>query len=218
MKSIRVFYFDYHPDRFLKSVGSYRCHIEQVFYENADFSAIISDDAVIIALPKFGHFDFESFILDLKKVYNGPLFALDHTFVARNKAICTVNDLDLYFSMPISPDEVYKYISYYAYSRNHKEDVFSYKDITLDIGRRQVFRKGQEFFLRNKEFELLYYMMSNPGIVLTKQRILEEVWDMNASSCTTTVESHISSLRKKIDKDFDEQYLQTIHCVGYRFE
>ena len=218
MRSIKAFYFDYHPERFLKSVASYRCHITQTFFEQADFSKLMSDDAVIIVLPKFGHHDFESFIKDLKKVYQGPLFALDHTFVSRNKAICTVNDVDLYFSMPVSPDEVYRYISYYAYSKNHKEEVLSYKDLTVDLSKRQVFRRGKEYFLRNKEFELLYYLMRNPGVVLTKQRILEEVWDMNASSCTTTVESHISSLRKKIDNGFDERYLQTVHCVGYKFE
>lgn len=218
MKSIKVFYFDYHPDRFLKSVTSYRCRIDQTYFEEADFSKIIDDDAVLVVLPKFGHYDFESFIKDLKKIYQGPLFALDHTFVSRNKAICTVNNFDLYFAMPMSPEEIYRYISYYAYSKNHKEEILSYKDLTVDLSRRQVFRKGREYDLRNKEFELLYYLMRHTGIVLTKQRILEEVWDMNASSCTTTVESHISSLRKKIDKDFEEQYLRTIHCVGYKFE
>jgi DNA-binding response OmpR family regulator len=218
MKSLKVFFFDYHPERFLKSVTSYKCHISQTYYEDADFSNFVDDDAVLIVLPKFGHYDYEEFMKSLKKVYQGPLFALDHTFITRNKAVCTVNDVDLYFAMPMSPDEVYKYISYYAYSKNYKEEVLSYKDITVDMSRRQVFRKGREYYLRNKEFELLYYLIRNPGIVLSKQRILEEVWDMNASSCTTTVESHISSLRKKIDKDFEQQYLQTVHCVGYKFE
>ena len=218
MRSILVFYFDYHPEKFLKSVTSYRCGLNQLHYENVDFGALIQDDAVIIVLPKYGPIEYESFIKNLKKIYTGPLFALDHTFISSNKAICTVNDVDLYLAMPMSPDEVFKYVSYYTYTKNYKEEVISYKDITLDISRRRVFRKGAEFFLRNKEFELLYYLLRNTGVVLTKQRILEEVWDMNASSCTTTVESHISSLRKKIDKGFNDQYLQTIHCVGYMFE
>jgi len=47
---------------------------------------------------------------------------------------------------------------------------------------------------------------------------MEEVWDMNSSIASTTIESHMSTLRRKIDKDFDEQRLHTIYCVGYKIE
>ena len=96
--------------------------------------------------------------------------------------------------------------------------VIDYKDMSIDISRRIVKRAGVDIVLRNREFELLCYFLRNPGIIFSKRKLLEEVWDRNACLNTTTVESHMSTLRKKLDHGFNEKLFHTVYCAGYKIE
>lgn len=88
-------------------------------------------------------------------------------------------------------------------------------DIKLNLDTREVTRFNKTQFLRNKEFQLLEYLMSNTGILLTRQMLLESVWDRNAHLITNTVDVHINCIRRKIDYDADSRLIETIHCNGY---
>jgi len=94
----------------------------------------------------------------------------------------------------------------------------SYREIKFDLEKHEVFFKENKLHLRNKEFELLYFFLENKGKLLTRSRILEQVWDMNANLFTNTLEVHISRLRRilKSDKNSDS-YIQTVPCTGYIF-
>jgi two-component system response regulator RegX3 len=90
--------------------------------------------------------------------------------------------------------------------------------IRLDPARRIVTRDGEEVDLARKEYDLLHHLMSNPGRVLTRDRLLEEVWDMNWFGSTKTLDVHVSAVRKKIGDDPSApRYLHTVRGVGFRF-
>ena len=98
------------------------------------------------------------------------------------------------------------------------EDIKKIDNLSLDNKKHIVKRSGKEIYLTRKEFMLLEYLMKNRGNVLSRGMILEHVWDMNADPFSNTIESHILSLRKKINKDQKKQLIQTISGRGYKIE
>ena len=90
-------------------------------------------------------------------------------------------------------------------------------DLTLDLLSRRCERQGQPIDLMAKEFKLLEYFMRRPGRPVTRTMLLEQVWDMSFDPTTSVVETHISRLRSKIDKPFDESLLRTRRGEGYVF-
>ncbi|MDP2642597.1 MAG: winged helix-turn-helix domain-containing protein [Candidatus Peregrinibacteria bacterium] len=97
-------------------------------------------------------------------------------------------------------------------------EILDFKSFTLDLVSRKLFVSGQYIYLRNKEFSLLEYFIKNIGKVLSRTRILEEVWDRNILCPTNTVDVHVSSLRKKIKSCENVDFIRTVPCVGYVFE
>ncbi len=71
--------------------------------------------------------------------------------------------------------------------------------------------------LSNKEFALLEYLMRNPNRVLSRAQIGEKVWDMNFEPNSNVIDVYVSSLRKKVDRGFDQELIHTIKGAGYRF-
>lgn len=98
-----------------------------------------------------------------------------------------------------------------------EQTVLRYADLTLDLLSRQCERQGQTIELMAKEFKLLEYFMRRPGRLVTRTMLLEQVWDMSFDPTTSVVETHISRLRSKIDKPFEDQLLRTRRGEGYVF-
>lgn len=90
-------------------------------------------------------------------------------------------------------------------------------ELRLDLIDRSAERAGSRIELQTREFLLLKHFMERPGRVQTKPMLLEAVWGLTFDPRTSVVETHVSRLRNKIDKPFNEQYLVTIHGVGYVF-
>ncbi|MDR3571806.1 MAG: response regulator transcription factor [Candidatus Pacebacteria bacterium] len=101
-----------------------------------------------------------------------------------------------------------------------ENDVLCVGDLTLDPKRLMVKRSNREITLTKKEFMLLEYLMRNEGIVLSRGMILEHVWDMSVDIFSNTIESHILSIRKKIDDAGagKEKLIKTISGRGYKIE
>jgi len=96
-----------------------------------------------------------------------------------------------------------------------KLKILKVTDLELNPYTREVSRFGKNLYLRNKEFQLLEYLMTNTDQILTRQKILESVWDRNANLFTNTVDVHINKLRRKIDYNRSKQLIETIYCIGY---
>jgi len=99
--------------------------------------------------------------------------------------------------------------------KDFKSDIFSVDDLIVDIAKHSVKRGDEEIKLTRKEFMLLEYLLKNQGIVLSRGMIMEHVWDMNADLFSNTIESHILSLRKKIDFGGNKKLIQTVSGRGY---
>lgn len=83
----------------------------------------------------------------------------------------------------------------------------------------QVFDGDREITLPNKEFELLYFLATNPNIVFSKDTLFDRIWGMEALGDTATVAVHVNRLREKIEKDStNPQILQTVWGAGYRLK
>lgn len=91
-------------------------------------------------------------------------------------------------------------------------------DIILDLEAHVVTKAGEEVVLRQKEYEILTLLMTNPGKVITRDRLFDEVWGTDWLGDTRTLDVHMSWLRGKLEDDPSHPvYLQTVRGVGYRF-
>ena len=88
--------------------------------------------------------------------------------------------------------------------------------ISLNADKRSVLADGKETELAYKEFELLHYLMVNESIVLTRDKLLEEVWGFGYNGESRTVDMHIRSLRQKLGECSD--VIKTVRNVGYKIE
>lgn len=87
--------------------------------------------------------------------------------------------------------------------------------LSLDLSLRRVTRDGVEIDLTPTEFSLLEFLMRNAGQVLTRKMLCEHLWDSYWEGVTNVIEVHVTRLRAKIDRDFDQSLLQTVRGRGY---
>jgi two-component system, OmpR family, response regulator RegX3 len=91
-------------------------------------------------------------------------------------------------------------------------------EIRLDGARRSVTLAGEPLELSRKEFDLLALLMREAGSVVGRERLIDEVWDVNWFGSTKTLDVHVSGLRKKLrDDPAEPRYLHTVRGVGFRF-
>lgn len=84
---------------------------------------------------------------------------------------------------------------------------------------RRAFVDGNEVQMTNKEFDLLWYLATNPNKVFSKEELLKKIWGYASNGETSTVTVHVNRIREKIDNNASgEQYIETIWGVGYRFK
>ena len=91
-------------------------------------------------------------------------------------------------------------------------------DVRLDPARHEVTLGGDRLELSRKEYELLRLLMRNAGSVVTRERLIDEVWDPNWFGSTKTLDVHVSGIRRKLgDNPAEPRYLHTVRGVGFRF-
>ena len=89
------------------------------------------------------------------------------------------------------------------------------EDLTLDASRHVATRGGTELHLTSREYAILEYLIRNAGVVLSRDRILENVWSMDYEGASNMVDVYIRSLRKKVDDPFEKKLIHTVRGVGY---
>lgn len=99
--------------------------------------------------------------------------------------------------------------------RNEVSKVYRIADLELDDDSKTVTRAGQHIQLTSKEYRLLLYFMTNIKRVLSREQILENVWDVEFDMGTNTVDVYINYLRNKIDKNFSPRLIHTVIGMGY---
>ena len=161
---------------------------------------------------------------EVRKTSQVPVIML----TARESEVDKVVGLELgaddYLTKPFSPRELVARVK--AVLRRSKPaaaeaaEVIEREGLTIDAQRRQVDVEGQGTVeLTAKEFDLLLVLASNPGIVLTRERLMEKVWGYEYIGDTRTVDVYIRHLREKLaDNAEDPRFIQTVRGVGYRFK
>ena len=125
--------------------------------------------------------------------------------------------VDEYISKPFSPKILMARVEAILRRTNAvEEDVIEVGGIRLDKGAHQVMIEGQSVELSFKEFELLAYFIANQGVALSRERILNNVWNYDYFGDARTIDTHVKKLRSKMGEKGD--YIKTIWGMGYKFE
>jgi two-component system OmpR family response regulator len=95
------------------------------------------------------------------------------------------------------------------------ESVLRVADLEIDLIARRVTRAGRRIDLQPREFRLLEYLVRHAGQVVTRTMLLEQVWEFHFDPRTNIVETHVSRLRAKVDRDFDAGLIHTVRGAGY---
>jgi DNA-binding response OmpR family regulator len=99
------------------------------------------------------------------------------------------------------------------------EGVHEFDGLRVDLRRIEVTLNGQPVRLKAREFELLRYLIERPDITISRTELLEAIWGYDSDSFTRTVDVHIATLRKKLERDpVSPKMILTIPGMGYRFE
>lgn len=97
-------------------------------------------------------------------------------------------------------------------------DVTEYNGLVLDYQKRTLSYKGIQVSLTFKEFELLHFLMLNKGIVLSRDKILQEIWGYDYEGETRTVDMHIKTIRQKLESAGCTNFISTVRSAGYKLE
>ena len=127
--------------------------------------------------------------------------------------------VDEYISKPFSPKILVARVEAVLRRSNAAaaEEILCAGDITIDKSAHLVKVDGNEIELSYKEFELLTYFVENQGIALSREKILNNVWNYDYYGDARTIDTHVKKLRSKLGKKGGE-YIKTIWGMGYKFE
>ncbi|SDR05827.1 DNA-binding response regulator, OmpR family, contains REC and winged-helix (wHTH) domain [Virgibacillus subterraneus] len=149
---------------------------------------------------------------------NTPIILL----TARDQVHDKVSGLDLgandYVTKPFQIEELLARIRVHLRKPTaavNNGDYLTVGDLQVDINTREVKRESQQIELTPREFDLLIYLMKNKNIVLTRDQLIEHVWGYDYFGDTNVVDVYIRYLRQKIDKGFENTYINTVRGVGY---
>lgn len=124
---------------------------------------------------------------------------------------------DDYLIKPFNVSELKARIT--ALSRRHDKvynhSVVEILDLRLDSINREVTRSGVRINLRKKEFDILEYLVENKGRRVSREMIMNRVWDSDNESWGNTIDVHVKHLRDKLDKPFTVPLIKTVHGIGY---
>jgi OmpR family response regulator NblR len=149
--------------------------------------------------------------------YNNPVLILlfMNQDTVRDRAACLEAGADDYTLLPYQTDQFLELVQLYLQPATTVPEQLQFSDLVLDLSHRCANRNGRKIELTVKEFELLKYLMSYPGEVLTREQILENVWEDTHGGESNVIEVYIRYLRLKIEQGGYKRLIQTVRGVGY---
>ncbi|MCD8048930.1 MAG: response regulator transcription factor [Clostridia bacterium] len=181
-----------------------------VFYQNKDIDLIVLD----VMLPKQNGIDV---LMEIRKTSHVPVIILTARSQENDELMGYNVGADQYITKPSSPKVLVARVeALLRRTMPQMSDVIEVGEVKIDKNAHSVYVANEEVYLSVKEFDLLLYLAENHGITLSRERILDNVWDYAYYGDARTIDTHITKLRKKLGKC--ESYLTTKRGVGYRFE
>ena len=188
--------------------------------KNEDFNLIIMD----VMMPELDGF---SACKEIKKIKDIPIIMLSARGEEYDRIHGFESGVDDYVVKPFSPKELMLRVNV-VISRNIKNapdvknaseqehDVFVYEGLEVDFTSRMVTVDGKQANMTPKEYDLLFYMVKNRGIALTRERLITEVWGYDYFGDDRTLDTHVKLLRSNLGEY--RGLVVTLRGVGYRFE
>lgn len=109
----------------------------------------------------------------------------------------------------------------HAVVRRHtplRSNVLTARDVVVRLDEAVCERGGQAVPLTRKEFLLLVHFLRHPGLLVTREQIMESAWDAESEATPETVRAHVKNLRRKLENDDETPLIRTVHGLGYRLE
>ena len=122
---------------------------------------------------------------------------------------------DDYIVKPFHFDELYARIKVFLKRTESNFEKLTVANLEIDVETKQVTRGTHNIVLTSKEFKLLVLLVRAKGKIVSKQEILEKVWDLTFDTGTNTIDVYVNFLRKKIDRDFPQKLIHTVVGMGY---
>lgn len=182
-----------------------------VFMSTKDIALIILD----VMMPKL---DGYSVAEEIRKVSSVPIIMLTAKSDERDELKGFELGVDEYITKPFSPKILVARVEAVLRrsSSGDAGDVISVAGIEMDLSAHQVKVDGQNIELSYKEFELLNYFLVNQGVALSREKILNNVWNYDYFGDARTIDTHVKKLRSKLGEK--GEYIKTIWGMGYKFE
>lgn len=181
-----------------------------VFLANKDISLVILD----VMMPKMDGWETCREIRQYSKV---PIIMLTARGEENDELRGFELGVDEYISKPFSPKILVARVQAILRRSNAStEETLEYNGIVLNRSAHEVTIDGKKIDLSFKEFELLSYFMENKDIALSRERILNHVWDYDYFGDARTIDTHVKKLRSKLGAK--GEYIKTIWGMGYKFE
>ena len=182
-----------------------------IFYEEKDIALIILD----VMMPKMDGWEV---CREIRKNSKVPIIMLTARSDERDELLGFDLGVDEYISKPFSPKILVARVEAILRrtGQNNPEDVISAGGIVIDKAAHLATVDGKPMELSFKEFELLTYFLENQGIALSREKILNSVWNYDYFGDASTIDTHVKKLRSKMgDKG---EYIKTVWGMGYKFE
>ena len=182
-----------------------------VFFSKKDIALVILD----VMMPKMDGWQVCREIRQYSKV---PIIMLTARSDERDELLGLELGVDEYISKPFSPKILVARVEAILRRTNTlaAEEILKAGVIEVNKAAHQVLVDGKSVELSYKEFELLSYFMENQGIALSREKILNSVWNYDYFGDARTIDTHVKKLRSKLGKNAD--YIKTIWGMGYKFE
>lgn len=182
-----------------------------IFINNKDISLIILD----IMMPKLDGWET---CKEIRKYSQVPVIMLTAKSDERDELLGFELGIDEYITKPFSPKILVARVSAILRRTSDSllEDKLNAGDISMDLAAHLVSVDGKYVELSFKEFELLQYFIMNKGVALSREKILNNVWNYDYFGDARTIDTHVKKLRSKLgDKG---EYIKTVWGMGYKFE
>ncbi|NLK21470.1 MAG: response regulator transcription factor [Epulopiscium sp.] len=170
-----------------------------------------------IMLPEIDGYDV---CKEIRKISNIPIIMLTAKGETFDKVLGLELGADDYIVKPFEPKELVARVKAVLRRFEHKEDNSTkivIPNLTVDIGNYSVTYHGKQMELPPKELELLYFLVSNPNRVFTREQLLDRIWGYDYMGDTRTVDVHIKRIREKLNNN-EKWSIKTVWGVGYKFE
>ncbi|MCI1958131.1 MAG: response regulator transcription factor [Clostridia bacterium] len=180
------------------------------YFYMADYDAVILD----IMLPGISGLDFLKEIRNKK--YKTPVLLLTARDSIEDRVLGLDTGADDYLVKPFAFDELLARIRVMLRrSSGNTSNVFTLADLTVNCDAHTVTREKEVINLSSKEFAVLEYMIRNAGIVLSREKISQHIWNYDYEGGSNVIDVYIRYLRKKIDENHTVKLIHTIRGAGY---